>query len=311
VTSAPAGARRPVFLVGCARTGSTLLRHVLNRSPEVAIAPETHFMRRADRLRLSERLAAARTPGGLRTLVDTLYTVDHHSRTGYWAWLRRSIDPDEFADRLATTDRSARALFRLCIDLYVERSSAGRIPRVIGEKTPSHLLFVPTLVEWFPGTLVIHTFRDPRAIYASELRRRREGRWGIKRRLPWIPSGIIDPLLAPVEAVRTTLAWRRADRLDGEYRRLLGDRYHLVRFEDLVRQPEVELRAICELIGIEFEPGLLQIDVVGSSFEPTRHAAGGFDPATAERWRAHLHPLARAWFRLVLGRSLARRGYRL
>lgn len=308
--TANAAAPRPLFLVGCARTGSTLLRHVLNRSPLVTIAPETHFMRRSRRLRLADRLAAATTPSALKALVETLYAVDLHSRKGYWAWLRRNVPRDEFAERLVATDRSERALFELMIDIFAERMSDEAV-LVTGEKTPSHLLMVPTLVEWFPAAIIVHTFRDPRAIYASELRSRRDGRWGPKRLLPWLPAWIVDPLLAPVEIVRTTIAWHRAARLDGEYRGLLGDRYRLVRFEDLVREPQAQVLAVCELIGVPFNAELLEIDVVGSSFEQQRHAAGGFDPAIAERWREHVGPLARAWFRIVLGRQITGRGYRL
>jgi len=269
-------------------------------------------MRRMRALRLSGPLEAATDSGRLAAIVAKLYAVDHHSRTGYWAWLRRNVPAEEVQARLAATDRSERALFSLLIDLFVEHSTAGRghSPIVIGEKTPSHLFFVPTLIDWFPDATVIHTFRDPRAVFASELRRRREGRWGLKRRLDRVPAWIVDPVLAPIEAARTALAWRRADRLDRLYRTLLGNRYHFVRFEDLVRQPEVELRAICERIGIEFDGALLEIDVVGSSFEEQRHATRGFDPVVAERWRAHVGPIARAWFRLALGRHLAGRGYR-
>ncbi len=303
---------RSLFIVGCARTGSTLLRHVLNRADGVVILPETHFMRRATRLRLAQRLTASTMGRGeLRAIVEDLYALDGHSRTGYWAWLRRTVPRGEFAERLAATDASLQALFTLLMDLYVERTGTERPLRVLGEKTPSHLLFVPTLAEWFPAGAVIHTFRDPRAIYASELRRRREGRWGPKRWLAWLPDRIVDSVLGPLEAVRTALAWRRADRLDLIYRRNLGARYRLVRFEDLVADPTRELGAICEHIGVPFDPALLDIDVVGSSFEPGRHAASGFDPVTLERWRQHVGPVARAWFRIALGRRMRVRGYRV
>ncbi|MGI8828226.1 MAG: sulfotransferase family protein [Candidatus Limnocylindria bacterium] len=300
---------RSVFIVGCARTGSTLLRHVLNRSAGVVILPETHFMRRSAALGLPRRLAAARTRQGLTAVVDRLYAVDAQSRTGYWAWLRRTVPRSEFAMRLDTTDHSLRGLFALLVDLYVEHSDAQRPLSVIGEKTPSHLMFIPTLVDWFPSTVVIHTFRDPRAVYASELRRRREGRWGPKQRLRWVPGALMDAILGPFEAIRTAIVWRRADELDVVYRQALGERYLLVRFEDLVARPLEELSVVCQHLGIPFDAALLDIDVVGSSFEPGRHATTGFNPVTVDRWRHHVGPVARAWFRLVLGRRMHARGY--
>jgi hypothetical protein len=309
VSDSPPQRPRVIFLVGCARTGSTLLRHVLNRSPQVVIAPETHFARRAAKLGLGNRLAAADDERRLTALVRLLYRVDDQSRTGYWSWLRRNVAPGELVSRLSTTDRSLPALFRLLIELYVDRNEAADSLSVIGEKTPAHLSFVPTLAEWFPGSLILHTFRDPRAVYASELRRRREGRWGAERRLRIIPGWMLVRLQAPVQLVRTTLAWRRADRLDLVYRSRFGERYRMVRFEDLVREPEMQLRAICHWMGIPYDASLLQIDVVGSSFEPQRHASGGFNAATAERWRRHVSGASRAWFRIVLGRRMRARGY--
>ena len=302
-----AGARSYVFIVGCARTGSTLLRHALNRSPDVAIAPETHFMRRAARLRLSARLGAVRERRDLERIVEDLYRVDAMSGTGYWAWLRRTVPPDELLGRLEGTDRTLRAVFTLLIDLWVERVTPTA--RIIGEKSPDHLASVPTLATWFPGARVIHTFRDARGIYASELRRRREGRWGPKRALRRIPGRLVDAGLPAIEAARSAIVWRRADDLDRAYRELLGSRYRLVRFEDLVSDPEGELRSVCATIGAEFTPTMLEIDVVGSSFATRRHGATGFDPTAATRWRQAVGPLARGWFAGALGRRLRRRGY--
>lgn len=261
-------------------------------------------------MQLPRRLAEATSQDAVRAVADRLYAVDAYSRTGFWAWLRRTIPRADFADRLRTTDRSPSALFSLLIDLYVEHSAQPGSLTLVGEKTPSHLMFVPDLVAWFPSATVIHTFRDPRAIYASELRRRRQGRWGPKQGLRWIPGPLVDALIAPLEAVRVAFVWRRADRLDRVYRQALGDRYVLVRFEDLVRNPLAELGAICERLRIAFDPRLLDVDVVGSSFEAGRHAASGFDPSTVDRWRHHVGPFARTWFWIVLGRRMRSRGYR-
>ncbi|MGH2383979.1 MAG: sulfotransferase [Candidatus Limnocylindria bacterium] len=299
----------PLFMVGCARTGSTLLRHILNRSPAISMASETHFMQWARRHRLERRLAgvrAASDPSALRDLVDRLFRPD------FWVWLGRNVTREELEARLRSTDLTERAVFETLLELYAERR--GGLPRgrgLLGEKTPAHLRDVPRLNEWFPTARFIHTFRDPRGIYLSELRRMKQGRWGPKARLPWIPGAILEPLLAPIEALSTTVAWHRAARLHRRYEGLLGERYRLVRFEDLVASPEQEVRAICEFIDVPFDPSMLEgIDVVGSSFEERRHAASGIDQRTAGRWRHELNPLVRTWFSMALGRQLGRFGYR-
>ena len=309
MTPGASSAETTLFLVGTARSGSTLLRHVLNRSPLVTIAPETHFMRRAQKLRLEQRLLESRDEGDLAVLVEALYGIDQHSRTGYWAWLRRNVAPEHLVERLRDGERSLKGLFRLLIEVFVDAQPPASRPPVVGEKTPSHLWHVDMLAAWFPAARFIHTLRDPRAVYASELRRRREGRWGPTRSLRWVPSVILDRILAPIQVLQTTLAWRRAERLDQRYRADLADRYLLVRFEDLVRNPERHLRRICDHVGIPFDPSMLATDVLGSSFHADRHGPQGFDPAAIDRWRDHVGAVPQLWFGLTLRAGMRRHGY--
>jgi hypothetical protein len=300
-----------LFIVGSPRTGSTLLRHVLNRSPQVCLASETHFLKSARRLRLGERLArvreapADRRGAALDPVVRDLFGAE------FWIWLRRNSEPDDFSVRFMATDLTERALFDLLLQLYVETQCAERPVTIRGEKTPDHVYGLETLAAWFPDARFIHTFRDPRAIYASRIVRSEAGKRGMKARLPGIPARVLDPILAPVEVVETSRVWLDAARLHRRYQRLLGDRYRLVRFEDLVTEPAATVRAACDFIGIRFEPGLLEDTVVvGSSFEGDRHGAGGFDPRSVDRWRTHVHPLVKTWFGLVGRRELKRFGYR-
>jgi hypothetical protein len=179
-----------------------------------------------------------------------------------------------------------------------------------GEKTPDHIYGLETLAAWFPDARFIHTFRDPRAIYASRIVRSEAGKRGMKARLPGVPARLLDPLLAPLEVMETSRVWLDAARLHRRHSAELAGRYRLVRFEDLVTEPEATVRGVCEFIGIPFEPALLEETVVvGSSFEDERHAAAGFDPTSVDRWRSRVHPLVRRWFALVGRRELGRFGY--
>jgi Sulfotransferase family len=302
---------RQLFVVGSPRTGSTLLRHVLNRSPHVCLASETHFLKSARRLKLGEQLAAAREGASNRRRAAADQLVRDVYGTAFWAWLRRNVEPDTFSDRLLATDLTERALFDLLLQLYVEVHCHDRAVTIRGEKTPDHLYGLGTLAAWFPDAQFIHTFRDPRAIYASRIVRSKDGRRGMKARLPQVPARLLTPLLAPFEVAETSRVWLDAARLHRRYERMLGGRYRLVRFEDLVTQPEATMRGVCEFIGIPFEATILEETVVvGSSFEQERHASGGFDQRSVDRWRTRVHPLVSTWFGVVGRRELKRFGYR-
>jgi hypothetical protein len=228
----------------------------------------------------------------------------------FWPWLGRNVEPGRLSARLLATDLSQRALFDLLLQLYVEEACAERPVTIRGEKTPDHIYGLETLAAWFPEARFIHTFRDPRAIYASRIVRSEAGKRGMKARLPGVPSRLLDPILAPLEVAETTRVWLDAARLHHRQAPVLGKRYRLVRFEDLVTEPERTVSAVCEFIGIPYEAGLLEETVVvGSSFEADRHATAGFDPRSVDRWRTHVHPLVRRWFGVVGGRQLREFGY--
>jgi len=306
-----APARRQIFIVGCARTGSTLLRRILNRSEHVAIASETHFMRWSDAIGLGGMLdTARRSPDSDRSrAVDRV--VDAFYADGSWKWIGRHVTRQAFRECVEQTDFSPRAMFGLLMRLFADQQDdpSGRV-RWEGDKTPNHMYSIPTLLEWFPDAVVLHTFRDPRGIYHSELKRRRDGRWGLKARVPWLPDLIADPVLAPVETVHTTLRWRDAVRLHRRYGEPMAGRYLLVRFEDLIASPSDTIRRICDALAIPFSDGLLaDVRVVGSSFEPQRRGQPGIQTMAGNRWRDEIDPFARLWFTTALSRQLKVFGY--
>lgn len=304
-------ARRRVFIVGCARTGSTLLRQILNRSEHVAIASETQFMRWSSEVGLPRTLQAAREapaserPRALARLVDAFYAE------GAWKWTGRHVPRQRFLEHVEETDLSSRAMFGLLMRLFADQQDdpPGTI-RWEGDKTPNHLYSIPTLMEWFPDAVILHTFRDPRGIYHSELRRRRDGRWGLKAHLPWLPDLIADPIMAPVETVHTTMRWRDAVRLHRRYAENLPDHYLLVRFEDLIANTPDTIRRICGALDIPFTDELLaEVRVVGSSFDPQRRGDPGIEARATSRWRTDIDPFARVWFGAALSKELKAFGY--
>lgn len=150
--------RSPIFVVGTGRSGTTLLRLMLNAHPRIYLTHEAAFW------------ANSR---GWPADADPERWLEAYFSTLSFAWLR--LDPDEVRAELAggTLADAYRAVMRCKARRY------GR-PRY-GDKTPFQLGHLERLFADFPHARVVHIVRDPRATVASLVR------------MPWAPG---SPFLA-------------------------------------------------------------------------------------------------------------------
>ena len=168
-----------LFVVGVSRSGTTLMRRILNRSTQVALCDENfflgHLISREGMRHKFRRFAPLSEDANVGRLVSWLYSPEFFRYSRFrkpnwqWRWFLENIDRETMERRLLAGDRSDRAVFSLLMDLFAEAQGA----EVRGEKTPAHVRHISTIMAWYPQGRVIHMMRDPRAIYASEVRRRR------------------------------------------------------------------------------------------------------------------------------------------
>ena len=111
-------------------------------------------------------------------------------------------------------------------------NSVGKIR--YGEKTPHNAYYADQLCELFPNGRLIHIVRDPRDVVASLLR------------MPWGSDSALSNLRV----------WRDCSRIANFCQR--NDSYLLVLYENLVRQPEHELKRICDFINEEYSATMLE-----------------------------------------------------
>lgn len=298
-----------IFIVGLGRTGSTLTRTILNSSPEVGLGGESHYFRDLPRLgfqnqkgvrQVLRKLGDLGTRQGRKAVLQYIYSP-HKKHMNFWNFKSKGVSRQEFEMRLAMTDGSEKSIF----DLAMEIHSNGKSIR--GEKTPAHIFFVPELLEWYPNARIIHTFRDPRAIFAS--RRKKAGR----DKLPFFNSllrklGLIFELLSSLHVM---VNWNRVTRLHEKYQKQFPSRYTLLRYEDLITTPEQTLRELCAFLQIEYKETMLQQVVVNSSFVDKGQVVQGFDAGSIERWKTQLDPILKKWFLLWCRRKLQSFGYSL
>jgi hypothetical protein len=305
-----------VFIVGLPRTGSTLLRTLLNRSDCVSIAAETHFLHQFARLGKSKRLRRfgdLHEERSLNLFLDDLFNERRAAGKDFWSWLNHNISREDFRQRVLLTDLSDQAIFELFIQIYAERRKGGVQPdMILGEKTAANIYYVPELLRWYPSARVIHTFRDPRGIFVSALKLVKDGKWGVQTRLPKaLPKKVADPILEATMAVYILRLWLDAARLHARYAKAYPDQYMLLRFEDLLQDPEQHIRRVCEFMHTPFKQVMVEeVSSVGSSFTKQRIVGGaGFEKSTADRWKDRIHPLSKAWLTTFSGRELDHFGY--
>ena len=298
-----------IFIVGLPRTGTKLMRNVLCASPDTQcrLTPESWYLGdlfRSGLVKSIRGLGDMSKDNNVERLVELMYSGT--VRGTYWNLLGSKHMPvprQTMLDMLKASDRSERAIYEVIMRAPVVASDEPALAdiAVLGDKMPGNLYHVPQLIEWFPNARIVHTFRDPRAILASEWRRLIDNRGeGWVHRLP-------RPLYSLAIVFYVTVSWLYAVRLHRKYTQRYGDRYRLVRYEDLVGNPEATARELCDFLDFKFDETMLQPAQFGSSF--AAKGGRGFDKRALDRWREHLAPWMRTWINLLTGSRLAQFGY--
>jgi hypothetical protein len=137
----------PFFIVGCGRSGTTLLKSILNAHPNVFVAPETFYFRS-----IKKRIKESTEPW---------------NSVNFW-WLRDAgITPALLRpfvqSRMEHGQNLDAVVFGAIMDLHASRNKNC----LIGEKTPSHVKYVDQIRSIYPDAKFIQIYRDPRAVYSS------------------------------------------------------------------------------------------------------------------------------------------------
>jgi hypothetical protein len=294
----------PIFVLGAGRSGTTLMASLLSAHPRIAVPPETHFIKRA--------LQWGPLTGGPNDFDQ------------FWAafsqWSRfKDLELDATDCRMAIEargDYSFRAIFATLLDLYRRKTGKERV----GEKTPGHWGFIGTLLDWYPRARIIAIQRDPRAVVASQIH------------CPWVtvtPANLSQGIF--VNSRMTQIAayarnWARVyDRAIPPF--LANPRVMLVRYEDLVMNPEVVLREVCHFVREDFARSMLKRGEPATVAVPsgttnhygekwrgwlTEHHRKATEPVSTNsltKWKSQLGPSEVAVIEALCGEVMRRSGY--
>jgi hypothetical protein len=279
-----------LFIVGLPRTGTKLMTSILkNGLPgKIRISPETHFVGRLLGRGIRHRL---RRFGNLKERANAEAAVEYmfSGRLNYTYWVhlkngKLGICPKALVDAIVESDGSDRSLF----DILIRMQPGLSQDMIVGEKTPGHLYQVPTLLRWYPDAKIIHTFRDPRAILISEWLKR------IKKRPACLLTKLTNPIYSFLIVSYVILTFKYSIYLHQKYKRLYPTNYFLSIFEDLVQNPEDQVKCICQFLRIDFSEEMLKPNIFGSSYDIEYKK--GFDIEALTRWKSLLRP----WMKMLL-----------
>jgi hypothetical protein len=236
-------AERHIVMGGAPRSGTTLLRRLLDRHPAICAGAET------------------------KLFVPAAFNL---------AWLAESYAvPLEDLEAM----RGAAASQASFIDAFAARVCAATGRARWAEKTPQNIRYLDWILDRFPEASVIHVIRDGRDVVCS-MREHPDWRW-------------VDGAWRKV-LVRRPLAWYAErwveDTAAGMARRQDG-RYVEIRYEDLVADPAVALRAICEHVAVPVDaPWLAEVAAKGDADRGAARpdCAGAVTAASVGRWRSDL-----------------------
>jgi hypothetical protein len=273
VTTTPGGP--PLLILGVRRSGTTLLRVMLDRHSQLAVPDESYFV---------PQLA------------------DRHLR---------HVDPDEFVDdlrRLNTLTEWEVPLDRVRARLHDDMPIGAAVATVYavyadergkprwGDKTPMYMQNLRLLERLFPDALFVHLIRDGRDAALSFLA---------------MPRGIVtETWMHPRTPAEFACQWRTEVAAARRLGRRVGRRYLEVRYEELVADAEAALRRICEFAGLEFEPGL--VDYAGNvdvSAKPHQQSLKQPPTSGLRDWRTQMSPTDVTAFEHVAGDLLRELGY--
>jgi len=283
-TEAMTRSKAPVFVVGCVRSGTTWLYHMLLSAGNFAVYRTESNVFNVLEPRAGDLSQAARR----RELLDLWGPTRMFQRAG--------LDMAAIEPRIMAECRNGGDFLRLYMEAIALRQGVERW----ADCTPEHILYLDRIHQTIPGALVIHVIRDGRDVALSTEKQK----W--IRPLPWDNGR---------ELIAAGLFWEWMvfhGRRSGH--KLGPAHYREVRYEDLVSKPHQTLAGLSSFVGQELDYEQILKVGIGSVSQPNTSFGSGKDDADFSpvgRWKQALPERAAGELETVLGPALTELGYSL
>jgi hypothetical protein len=275
----------PIFIVGANRSGTTLLRLLLNAHSAVAIPDEINYFYGFDwTVSYHNWRTPSLSPDAYEAFVDRFLAANAPNVPG--------LDGPALREKILSRPANLRRPYRLLLQGWADLHDKARW----GEKTPGNIYHADLLRDMFPDALFVHVVRDPRGGVAS------------MNRVSFFPDDAVLNALNRHKVMTHGRAFL--------HRSIPSRQRTEVRYEDLVSAPRETLRRLCRFLDLPYEDQMLRFHVDAERFM-TEAASSSFNAAAttpitrehAGRWRTDLSADEIASVELLCAREMAEFDY--
>jgi len=272
----------PVFIAGAPRSGTTLLRRLLQAGGGLHIPPENHAFKEIvwDGVRHPRRK-------WIPTVNAVCSAIEYRGLFADWEMPLRPL-----AVELGRLGEAERSIARIVAAIYREHAARTGAPARWGDKTPLNALAMDEILSIFPDARFLHIVRD-----------------GVDATHSMVKDGLRP---TPDLAARQ---WAKFVRAGADFAARHPESVLTLHYERLVADPEGELGRICPFVGLAFTEAMLEATVELPGMTDVRRQAHHANVARPVRstsiglGRRSLPHAERAALARHLAPGLARYGY--
>lgn len=213
-----------VFIVGCPRSGTTLLQSFMSAHPLVFTFPESAFFHKVFSSSRIKRIFGLSSKEAQKGTIDFLKMISKENLINNipinTLWVKSYIS--FFANTL-------------------DKVTLEKNRRVWVEKTPQHLFYIKRIQKYIEKAKFLHVIRNGKDVVASL--------YEVTERFPktWGGSRTINQCIQ---------RWENDLKITRKY---LSSRNHVaILYEDLVDNPTKTIKSVCDFIGFEFHGAMLK-----------------------------------------------------
>lgn len=281
----------PIFIVGVQRSGTTLLSAMLAAHSRMSCGPETHFFQRLENESIEDLIDPNNWPMKAKKFVSSITFTNYLSENSQRISILEKYHITEYQmeENLKNQKPAIASLLSSVVEPYMR--SLGKSRWI--EKTPDHIKYLNKIRNHFPDSPIIRIVRDPRDVSLSLMK------------VPWGAKTFYEAICY----------WKYLDDISYDFF-IVDQKSYTLRYEDLLENPEKELKKLCSFLDEDYEEGMLNTSTTGKLVNSQnvpwkKKAEQPIDKNRAGGWRNEISKDMNHFTEGLIGDKLLRYGYPL